>query len=201
MLSTLPTLKARLSIPDTDPQYDDLLTGALTALSARFDQETNRTLARTINATFELDPTDTEICVPVYPIESVSKFETKTTEAEGWVEQTGIDYLIRRACIISLPAPLNLQPATFNFQQSIARVTYTGGYVLPGNMPSAAGQTPLPSDLEQACIEQAAAWFLRRDMIGLDTSWPKGGILQRFSKLDLLLPVQQVLNRYRRLSL
>ncbi len=200
MLSTLAALKARLSIPDTDPQHDDLLTGVLTALSARFDQETNRTLARTINATFEFDPADTEICVPVYPIESVSKFELKTTEAEGWVEQTNIDYIIRRACITSLPAPLNLQPATFNFQQSIARVTYTGGYVLPGTTPSP-GQTPLPSDLEQACIEQAAAWFLRRDMVGLDTSWPKGGILQRFSKLDLLLPVQQVLNRYRRLGL
>ncbi len=200
MLSTLLALKSRLSIPDTDPQYDDLLTNTLEALSARFDQETNRTIARTINTTFEFDPTDSEICVPVYPIESVSKFELKTTEAEGWVEQTGIDYLIRRACIISLPAPLNLQPATFNFQQSIARVTYTGGYVLPGNTPSA-GQTPLPSDLEQACIEQAAAWFLRRDMLGLDTSWPKGGILQRFSKLDLLLPVKRVLDTYRRWSL
>ncbi len=200
MLSTLAALKARLAIPETDPQFDDLLTGALTALSARFDQETNRTLARTVNTAFEFDPADTEICVPCYPIESVSKFELKSTEAEGWVEQTNIDYLIRRACIISLPAHLNLQPATFNFQQSIARVTYTGGYVLPGNTPSA-GQTPLPSDLEQACIEQAAAWFLRRDMVGLDTSWPKGGILQRFSKLDLLLPVQQVISRYRRWSI
>ncbi len=200
MLSTLAALKARLAIPDTDPQFDDLLTGVINALSARFDQETNRTLARTVGVTFEFDPADTEICVPCYPIESVSKFELKATEAEGWVEQTNIDHLIRRACIISLPAHLNLQPATFNFQQSIARVTYTGGYVLPGTTPSP-GQTPLPSDLEQACIEQAAAWFLRRDMLGLDTSWPKGGILQRFSKLDLLLPVQQVISRYRRWSI
>jgi hypothetical protein len=38
-------------------------------------------------------------------------------------------------------------------------------------------------------------------MLGLDTSWPKGGILQRFSKLDFLLPVQQVLSRYRRWSI
>ncbi len=198
MLSTLSTLKARLSIPDTDPQYDDLLTGVLTALSTRFDHETNRTLARTINATFEFDPTDSEICVPCYPIESVSKFELKTTEAEGWVEQTNIDYLTRRNCIISLPVTLDARRSTLT--PSVARVTYTGGYVLPGDTPSA-GQTPLPSDLEQACIEQAAAWFLRRDMVGLDTSWPKGGILQRFSKLDLLLPVKRVLDTYRRWSL
>ncbi len=198
MLSTLSTLKARLSIPDIDLQSDVILTNTLEALSARFDQETNRTLARTINATFEFDPTDSEICAPCYPIESVSKFELKTTEAEGWVEQTNIDHLIRRACIISLPASLDARRSTLT--PSVARVTYTGGYVLPGNTPSA-GQTPLPSDLEQACIEQAAAWFLRRDMLGLDTSWPKGGILQRFSKLDLLLPVRRVLDTYRRCSI
>ena len=186
--------KSRLAIPDTDPQYDDLLTSTLIALSARFDNETNRTLARTVNATFEFDPADTEICVPCYPIESVSKFELKTTEAEGWIEQTGIDYLIRNGCIISLQSPLVTR------HPSLARVTYTGGYVIPPDT-AAPGQTALPSDLEQACIEQAAAWFLRRDMVGLDTSWPKGGILQRFSKLDLLLPVQQVLKTHTRWTL
>jgi hypothetical protein len=196
MLAQLSSLKARLSIPDTDPQYDDLLTSVLEALSARFDAETNRTLARTVDATFEFDPADTEISPPLYPIESVSKFELKTTEAEGWFEATDVAHLIRRGCIISLPSPLS----TINSQPSTCRVTYTGGYVLPGDTP-APGQTPLPPDLEPACIEQAAASFLRRDMLGLDTSWPKGGILQRFSKLDLLLPVQQVLSRYRRWSI
>jgi hypothetical protein len=39
MLSTLPTLKARLAIPDIDIQYDTLLTTALTATSARFDRQ------------------------------------------------------------------------------------------------------------------------------------------------------------------
>src|SRR6476661_4119610 len=107
MLSTISTLKSRLAVPDTDPQHDDLLTSVLEALSARFDNETGRTLARTVNTTFEFDPANTEICIPCYPIESVSKFELKTTEAEGWVEQTGIDYLIRNGCIISLPSPLS----------------------------------------------------------------------------------------------
>src|SRR5262252_1831242 len=113
MLSTLPTLKARLSIPETDPQYDDLLTNTLEALSARFDQETNRTLARTVNATFEFDPGDTEICPPCYPIESVSKFELKTTEAEGWVEQASADYFIRRGSVITLSFNLKLQTSEF----------------------------------------------------------------------------------------
>jgi hypothetical protein len=30
------------------------------------------------------------------------------------------------------------------------------------------GQTALPADLEQAAVEQVAAWFLLRDKVGLE---------------------------------
>src|SRR3954466_2593989 len=106
MLSTLATLNSRLAIPDLTVEFDDLLTTALTALSARFDRETNRTLTRTANTTHEFDASETEIIPPCYPIESVSKFETKSTETEGWVQQNGIDYLIRRNSVVSLSSPL-----------------------------------------------------------------------------------------------
>src|SRR5436190_23803961 len=102
MLSTLSTLKSRLAIPDFNVEFDDLLTTALTALSARFDRKTNRTLTRTANTTYEFDACETEIIPPCYPIESVSKFETKSTEAEGWVEQSNIDHVIRRSTVIAL---------------------------------------------------------------------------------------------------
>src|SRR5712671_6945235 len=101
MLSTLSSVKLRLAIPDLDVTNDALLTTFLTAISARFDKETNRTLTRTVNSLHEFDPGDTEIIIPGYPIESVSKFELKTSEAEGWIEQTNVDYLIRRSCVIS----------------------------------------------------------------------------------------------------
>jgi hypothetical protein len=108
MLTQLPTVKSRLSLLDTT--YDALLTAAIKAVSARFDNETNRTLARTENAIHEFDPTDTEILPPCYPIETVSKFETKTSETTGWQEiQPAPDYLIRKSCIISLPSPLDLR--------------------------------------------------------------------------------------------
>src|SRR5438445_9981667 len=107
MLSTLPSVKARLSIPDLDVQYDDLLTTALTALSSAFDKYTNRTLARTANITYEFQASDTEITPPVYPIESVSKFELKTSESEGWLEQTNVTYLIRNGSVISLSSQLS----------------------------------------------------------------------------------------------
>src|SRR3954462_219462 len=199
LLTTLDSLKTRLAIPETDGINDDMLTFIIEAVSARFDKETNRTLARTVDATFEFDVDDLEISVPCYPIESVTKFETKTSESEGWVQQSDVDYLIRNSCIISLTADFRRKILDEGLG-AIGRVTYTAGYVLPGTDPIL-GQTPLPSDLEHAAIEQAAFWFIRRDMVGLDTSWPKSGVLQRFSKLDLLLPVARVLNTYKRMCI
>src|SRR5438477_9952877 len=98
MLAQLSTVKSRLALTVTD--YDDLLTSAIKAVSARFDKETNRTLARSVAVTHEFDANDIEILPPCYPVEAVTKFELKTNETDGWVEQTGVQYLIRRQCII-----------------------------------------------------------------------------------------------------
>src|SRR5205809_5717959 len=105
MLTQLSTFKSRLALTITD--YDDLLTNAIRAVSARFDKECHRTLARTTSATHEFDATDTEIVPPCYPIESLTKFELKSNETDGWSEQTGVEYLIRRQCVISLSIPIN----------------------------------------------------------------------------------------------
>src|SRR5271169_2263101 len=98
MITQLTTIKSRLAILPTDTTYDGLLTTAILALSARFDKETNRTLARTENATFEFDGADTQISPPCYPIETVTKFETKSSEPSGWVEFPAVEYLIRHSC-------------------------------------------------------------------------------------------------------
>src|SRR2546429_4760478 len=129
MLTLLSTVKNRLNIDEFDLSSDAILTNAINALSFRFDKETNRTLARTVNITQEFSADDTEICLTCYPFESLTRFELKTTEAEGWIEQTGIDFLIRNRCILSLPLPLSYQPSTLNYQLPQARITYTGGYV------------------------------------------------------------------------
>ena len=102
MLTQLPTIKSRLSLLDSDTTFDSLLTSAIKAVSARFDKETNRTLARTENATHKFDSQDTELSPPCYPIEAVTKFELKSTEAEGWIEQTNVTYLVRNSSVISL---------------------------------------------------------------------------------------------------
>jgi len=197
MLTQLATVKARLDITVTT--YDTLLTNAIRAISTRFDQECNRTFARTAGATEEFDGDGTEIRVAAYPIETVTKFELKITEREGWVEQTDVDYLIRRNCVISLCNRLS-NGTSAPSALPLARVTYTGGYVLPGATPGA-GQTPLPDDLEQATVEQVACWFLHRDSIGLSRSWPHDGTYEQFIRGDLLDSVRAVLARYERATI
>ena len=135
MLTQLSTVKSRLALVVTD--YDDLLTNAIRAVSDRFDKETNRILCRTTTATHEFDATDSEILPPYYPIESVTKFELKSNETDGWSEQTGVEYLLRRNCVLSLRLPLGAS-------RQLGRITYTGGYVLPGTSPSAGSSSARP---------------------------------------------------------
>ena len=110
MLTQLSTVKSGLALTVTD--YDDLLTSAIKAVSDRFDKECNRNLARTTAATHEFDANDTEILPPCYPVEAVTKFELKSNETDGWTEQTGVQYLIRRQCVISLLSPFSVLPSS-----------------------------------------------------------------------------------------
>jgi hypothetical protein len=182
-----------LALLDSDTTNDPLLISAIKAVSARFDAECNRTLARTENSIYEFPADSLEVCCPCYPIETIARFELKTSEATGWAEQTGVDHLIRGQCVISLAMLLG------NFRAQ-ARVVYTGGYVLPGT-PAGAGQTALPADLEQAAVEQVAYWFQNRERLGLLRIWDYHATYRQFADLDLLPAVRAVLCTYARWSL
>jgi hypothetical protein len=199
MLTQLITVKARLAIAPADVSQDDLLTRAIEAISARFDHECNRTFARTVGATQEFSATDTEIIARCYPIETVTRFEVKTSEAAGWIEQRGADYLVRQACVISLSAPLSPSSQVSWMSPWLGRVTYTGGYVMPGAA-AGAGQTALPADLESAAVEQVAAWFQQRDKLGLIRHWPSGGTYVVFAQLPLLPQVREMIRPHVRWS-
>jgi len=160
MITQLSTVKARLAIDPLDTTYDALLTNAIKAVSTRFDRECNRTLARTVGLIDEFDPRDTELPVSCYPVESVTKFETKSNETDGWVEQNRHQlpdpWSMRRLPLLSLTSnSYLLSPAR------LARVTYTGGYVLPGTTPDP-GKT------------------------GLTRSWQHDGTYEAFLQSDLL---------------
>jgi len=160
------------------------------AVSVQFDKQCNRAFARSESATEEFEGDETEIIPVCYPIEAVTRFDLKTNKSDGWVEQTNAEFVVRRECLVSLARPLG----TFRQQ---GRMTYTGGYVLPGG----AGQTALPADLEQAAVEQVAAWFQNRDKLGLVRHWPKGVIYEEFAQTDMLVSVTSVLEKYRRVGI
>ena len=80
------------------------------------------------------------------------------------------------------------------------RVTYTGGYVLPGTTPGA-GQTALPDDLEHACTEQVAYWYQNRFRLGLLSMPAEGRTFFNIAQIDLLPQVQSILKRYERFAL
>jgi hypothetical protein len=86
MLTQLSTVKVRLGIEEFEVKYDGILTNAIRAVSARFDKECNRTLARSVDAVEEFDGEDREIMVACFPIESVNKFELKRAVSwrDGW---------------------------------------------------------------------------------------------------------------------
>jgi hypothetical protein len=188
LLTQLSTLKTRLGIADTTD--DTLLTNLIQFTSGRFERECNRSLERVSGATEEFPGEAMEIPVPRFPIEAVTQFAVKTRESDGWEVINGVDYLVRRACVISLLTPLGVAS-----QQ--ARVTYTGGYVLPGTTPGV-GQTALPAELEQACVEQAAYWYQNRHRLGLRSVPAEGRTFYQLSEIDLLSQVQSVLRTYER---
>jgi hypothetical protein len=199
MLTQLATVKERLGLLANDAQFDSLLTRAIEAVSVRFDRECNRTLARTVGAMQEFPASETEILARCYPVEVVSKFQVKVSEAEGWVEQAAVGHLVREGGVVSLIEPLVFIAQSFAVAPRLARMTYTGGYVLPGTAP-VAGQAALPADLETAAIEQVAVWFQQREKLGLVRHWPSGGVYMVFSQLPLLPQVVAMLRPYRRWS-
>ncbi len=191
MLTQLSTLKTRLGLDQFDTTDDVLLTNNLNMVSARFSAECNRIFDYGAGLTYEFQANQLSIIVDHPPIELVSHFELKTTESEGWILQSAIDYLLSpKKAVIELAFPLGSS-------RQLGRVTYTGGYILPGTTPSG-NQIALPDDLEQACVEQAAYWYQRRAQLGLMSVTSGDSTVQHFQTSDLLPQVQAVLTHYER---
>lgn len=193
MLTQLDTLKKRLGIEIVDLKDDELLTRLINHAGGRFDLQCNRKFHRNADAVEEFPADETEILPACYPVESVASFHLKDSEAAGWVAQTGYDFLILRECVVRLSVALG-----FNGQR--AKMTYAGGYRMPGEIFVPPGFT-LPSEIESCAIEQCAYWYQHRNRLGLTATTSDGGSLQQFAQLDLLPHVKQVLLRYERIRL
>lgn len=199
LLAQLNTVKDRLGIGRTDMADNTLLTNFIESVSGRFERYCSRQFTRTVAATYEFPGDETEVRVDRYPIEAVTSFHLKDGETTGWVLQSpGNDFaLVRRGCVISLQFPLGT-----GRQQ--ARVTYTGGYVLPGGTVGT-GMTALPEEIEQACVEQVAYLYQNRMRLGLASASGEGGSISKDAQsvvtpFDLLPQVMNVLQSYRRIN-
>jgi len=191
MLTQLSTLKARLGFELFDTTDDTGLTNILKHVSARFAADCNRIFDYGASLTYEFPADEIGIFVDRPPVEAVSQFELKRTEAEGWIVQPDVDYLLSpKKTMISLAKRIGTS-------RQLGRVTYTGGYILPGATPTG-NQIALPDEIEQACVEQAAYWYQRRSQLGLLSISSDAGIVQQFQSSDLLPQVQAVLRNYER---
>jgi hypothetical protein len=191
MLTQLSTLKTRLGLEIFDTTDDVILTNILKHVSARFAADCNRIFDYGAFLAYEFPADEIHLSVDHPPIELVSEFALKTTEAEGWIVQPDVDYLLSpKKAIVALAERLGTS-------RQLGRVIYTGGYVLPG-APPAVNQIALPAEIEQACIDQAAYWYLRRSQLGLLSLSNDAGIIQQFQSSDLLPAVQAVLRHYER---
>jgi len=191
MLCELLTLKTRLGLAEADVVDDALLTSFILAAGGRFAKECNRVFDYSATATYEFRADAFDVVVDRFPIVSVASFHLKTTEAEGFVAQTVTDYVVN--------APRNIieLPSCLGTSREIGRVTFAGGYVLPGSTPGA-GQTALPDEVAQACVEQCAYWFQNKARLGLGSVSGAGGAISQAVNLDLLPPVLAVLKKYER---
>lgn len=191
MLTQLATLKTRLRLNSFDVDDDALLTGFVNHASGRFAQECNRIFERAAGVTFEFRANEMSIAPDRYTIESVASFDLKSNETEGWIAQANVDFLVSpQSSLIELAAPLGTS-------RQNGRVTFTGGFVMPGDT-VAAGQTAFPDEIEQACLDQAVYWYESRHRLGLLGVSGEGGSVQQFKSLDLVPHVLAVLRKHER---
>lgn len=199
MITTLASLKTRIKLDQFDTDEDTLLTNLIKHCGDRFDADCNRTFARGAGVFYEFEADRRSITPPRFPIETISAWHLKTDETEGWVAQTGVSYIIRQAGETPTMIALN---AVLGTGEQVARITYTGGYVMPGATAGGA-QTALPDGIEQAALEQIAAWYREKDRTGLAGVSGQGGSVTAgqvsvVTPLDLLPQVSNLLRGYER---
>jgi hypothetical protein len=138
------------------------LNRAIEAFSCHFDRECNRTFARSVNLAQEFCAAKSKSPSTATPSNQSPASNSNLPRPPAGTVQTKVDYIIRRACVISLAVPLSPHPPST--VPSLARLIYTVGFVLP----AAPDPTPvdpdhapkrLPADLENAATEQVAFWF------------------------------------------
>jgi hypothetical protein len=191
-ITTLAKVKTRCGIATADTTYDALLTFFIGEVARRFDHWCGRKLERTTGRTNTFAAERMSLGPDCFPVERVTKWELKSNEADGWVEQTPAPvHLIGEAGVtIRLAAPVGARG-------QLLRITFDGGYVFPSEVPGP-GQTALPSTMEDAAITQCAQLYQLRDKIGVSRVEIASGIQWSLADYVWAPPVRLALSKLRR---
>ncbi|MFA5252839.1 MAG: hypothetical protein WC454_09695 [Phycisphaerae bacterium] len=195
-ICTLADVKDRLGISSTED--DILINRIITGLEAVFDNHTLRKLIlNSADETIYSTGRSRRIILPRYPIVSITSIKESID-----YDFDNADALIANSDYRLLSGGGMLYKITGNWYQNedSIQIIYRGGYVAANQIP-AAGQTAMPADLREAAIEQTSFIFKRRMDIGLSAVSGEGGSINKFSDMELLPMVRQILDMYKRIVL
>jgi hypothetical protein len=188
-LGNLITLKRHLLSPAMQLQsdFDVVIADLGKGLAGQFEKFCNRSFARVASGTAEFSGDRDSVYLPRYPIESITKVETKASELTGWLEVTtqAVQQIKETSGWLYFGGMLGDWTTR-------VRVTYTGGYwydtseaettVIP------VGATALPHDLKMAWALQARITWAGVDKLG-------NSIARGAQKMPELAPLDLVVER------
>lgn len=195
---TLADVKERFGIDKTD--YDLAINRIIVGLEALFDSHTNRKLiVNSADVTECYKGLGTLLQVSRYPIVAITSIKEALdfnfASATALVADTDYRQTAngKRGILYRIYTNWSQVPDSI-------QIIYRGGYCAAGQTPGQ-NEVALPADLREAAIEQASFIFKRRDDIGLSGVGFEGGSINKFSAMKLLPMVEEILKKYRRLSL
>jgi len=194
----LADVKERLGLDNTD--NDDLLTRVILGLENIFDGECHRPLIMTDSDVTEyFSAMGSYLQLNRYPVISITSLKQALDydfdSAEALEEN--VDYRLMNNGVNGIIRRINLQ--WFEVPDSI-QVLSRGGFCAAGVSP-AEGEIALPAKIREAAIEQATFIYKRKDDIGLSGVGFQGGSISKFSAIELLPMVKNILSDYKKPSL
>jgi len=197
LICTLADVKERLGLSD---EHDSVITRIITSIEGIFNSYTKRKLIVTeTDVTEYYSPEGNYLQLNRWPVVNITTLKQALDynfdDADEFDANNGYRLVNGGANgIIYFPIykPVEIPDSI--------QVIYRGSFCSAGQTPGE-GEYAMPADLREAAIEQATFIFKRRDDIGLSGVSMQGGSISKFSDMELLPMVKQVLDNYRRPSL
>jgi len=197
-LCTLGQLKIRLGIAADDTGSDDLLNQIIAGVSGALqgaagcgrDLAMVTDLVETISAP---EPRTSSVWTSARPIVSISEIKEALygdfDAASALVENEGYQYKASAGELVRIGWWLR--------GVATIRVTYTAGYVAPGD-DAGAGETALPDEIVEAALIQCAFVWQKKDKLGMTAAAAAGGSASGFAPDKLLPGPRETMRGYRR---